>query len=401
MSEPITWTNGRLRIGDLEPREDNPRQSTKKQVARIKQSVNDFGQVDILAVGPQNDKGKYPLYNGHQRYYAWLDEFGPDYMVDVRISNRPLKTEEWQALTITLHAGATGGWDWDKLPSIDTDILEGFGLLDADLLKGWQQDYFALGEMLAASETENEGKDTEPQVLRADELQQVWQVQLGDLWQCGPHRIICGDCTDRAVVERVMGGEGVDCSITDPPYGVGVDYGSFKDVPENVIELIKRIMPIIFEHLPAAFTPGIPMMWDYPRPTWVGAWVHPAPVGSCPWGFVGNNPILYYGNDPYLKSGKGRRPDCIVMASDRQGQDSHPTSKPLKVWEWLIERLTPKSGMIVFDPFLGSGTTLISCHNLNRRCRGIELHPPYVAVCLDRFKRHTGIEPIRLAPAQP
>jgi hypothetical protein len=235
--------------------------------------------------------------------------------------------------------------------------------------------------------------DPGPQIDKAEELRAKWGVESGQLWQLGDHRLICGDCTDRATVERVMGGEKVDCTVTDPPYGIGVDYGVFQDTPENVKLLIGKVMPIIFEYLPAAFTPGIPSMWDYPRPAWVGAWVHPAPVSGCPWGFVGNNPILYYGADPYLKAGKGRRPDCVVMASDRQGESDHPTSKPIKVWEWLVERLSPNHGDVVFDPFAGSGTTGAACERLGRKARMIEIDPKYCAVILERMSG-LGLSPI-------
>ena len=64
--------------------------------------------------------------------------------------------------------------------------------------------------------------DAEPQIDRAAELNEIWQVKPGDLWQCGDHRIICGDCTDSAVVERVMQGEKADLVFTDPPYGISV-----------------------------------------------------------------------------------------------------------------------------------------------------------------------------------
>lgn len=119
------WVNDNIRLGDIDPWEYNPRLSTKKQAERIVQSHNDFGQVDVFAVGPRNEAGKYPLYNGHQRHSAWLAEFGPDYMVDVRRCSRELTTEERQALTGYLHSGAVGSWNWDILPSIDQDILGG------------------------------------------------------------------------------------------------------------------------------------------------------------------------------------------------------------------------------------------------------------------------------------
>lgn len=207
------------------------------------------------------------------------------------------------------------------------------------------------------------------------------------------HRVICGDSTDREIIKRLVGDDKIDCTVTDPPYGVGIDYASFDDTREGVKELIERFMPIVFDYLPAALTPGIPMMWDYPRPAWVGAWVHPAPMSGCPWGFVGNNPILFYGNDPYLKAGKGRRPDSIVLVADRQGMVGHPSPKPMRVWMWLVERITPKINTIIFDPFLGSGTTMSAAHQLGRRCFGCEIHPPYVSVVLQRWLDLTGSQP--------
>jgi DNA modification methylase len=86
-----------------------------------------------------------------------------------------------------------------------------------------------------------------------------------------------------------------------------------------------------------------------------------------------------------MKAGKGRRPDTVVMAAGRQGVDGHPTPKPLKVWEWLIERVTIKAAQIIFDPFVGSGTTMVACQNLNRKCMGIEIVPGYCAVILQRM----------------
>ena len=91
--------------------------------------------------------------------------------------------------------------------------------------------------------------------------------------------------------------------------------------------------------------------------------------------------------DPYLKSGLGRRPDSIVFATDRQGIEGHPTPKPIKVWTWLVERMTIKTGQIIFDPFLGSGTTLLAAMQLNRICYAIEISPQYVFVSLLRIKK--------------
>jgi DNA modification methylase len=202
---------------------------------------------------------------------------------------------------------------------------------------------------------------------------------------CYDHRLLCGDCTDGDAVVRLMGSDKADCVVTDPPYGVGVEYSDFDDTAGNVTDLIDAFMPIALQMGPMALTPGVPAMWDYPRPSWVGAWVHPASTSSGPWGFVGANPILYYGSDPYLKAGKGRRDSSYVAVADRKGEDDHPVSKPLNVWSWLVERMTPNPRAIVLDPFSGSGTTLIACENLGRKCRAIEISPAYVAVALERY----------------
>jgi DNA modification methylase len=104
-----------------------------------------------------------------------------------------------------------------------------------------------------------------------------------------------------------------------------------------------------------------------------------------PWGFAGVNPILVYGVDPYLKAGMGRRHDHIVVAADREGVDGHPCPKPIKVWAWLVERLTTKQGATVYDPFAGSGSTLVAAENLKRKCYAMEISPAYCAVTLERM----------------
>jgi DNA modification methylase len=74
------------------------------------------------------------------------------------------------------------------------------------------------------------------------------------------------------------------------------------------------------------------------------------------------------------------------MAADREGVDGHPCPKPIKVWSWLVERLSVKAGDKLFEPFAGSGTTLVACENLNRKCYAIEISPDYCAVILERMQ---------------
>lgn len=235
--------------------------------------------------------------------------------------------------------------------------------------------------------------DPGPDIDRAEELREQWGVELGQVWELGEHRVVCGDCTDKAIHELLLIDDSVKLVLTDPPYGVGVNYEEFEDTPINVRALIDEFMPLIAEWPVILLTPGNRCMWDYPRPAWVLAWVHPAGMGMNPWGFTQFNPILAYGKDPYLANGLGSRPDSLVLAADREGEQIHPTSKPIKVWDWLLARGSIAEGDIVLDPFLGSGTTLIACERLHRKCRGIEIAPGYVAVTLQRWVDMTGKTP--------
>jgi len=133
-----------------------------------------------------------------------------NYEVDVRVSSRSLTEDERKKLTVYLHKGATGEFDFDLLANnfeID-DLLEwGFETKDLDL-DLWMDEL---------------AEDAEPQIDKAEELREKWGVEFGQLWQLGEHRLICGDCTDKAVVDRVMDGEKARTIFTDPPYGIGKD----------------------------------------------------------------------------------------------------------------------------------------------------------------------------------
>ncbi len=200
----ITWTNTTATLGQLKPWALNPRLSTKAQAKRLLKSWEDLGQFQTIAVSPEWD-----VYDGHQRLSALLTVHGPEHRVDVRQSDRKLTDGEHRELIMMAHVGAVGSWDWEKLKTWDAPELHEWGM-DADALKAWQTDAAALATMLE-SDKPAPVEDVEPQVDRAEELRVKWGVEAGQLWQLGDHRLICGDCTDRAVVERVMEAIGLTC----------------------------------------------------------------------------------------------------------------------------------------------------------------------------------------------
>ena len=106
----ITWSNQRRKLSELVPWERNPRQITDKQAKRLEESFEQFGQVEIIAIGPENQ-----IYNGHQRLKVLSQKYGADYEVDVRVASRALTEKEREKLTVYLHKGAAGDWDYDLL----------------------------------------------------------------------------------------------------------------------------------------------------------------------------------------------------------------------------------------------------------------------------------------------
>ncbi|HEY7822653.1 MAG TPA: DNA methyltransferase [Acidimicrobiia bacterium] len=214
----------------------------------------------------------------------------------------------------------------------------------------------------------------------------------GDLWVCGEHRVLCADAMNHESYERLLGDARVDLTLTDPPYGVNVDYGDgFEDSPEGVRGLVEAFIPHVLDRSEAVLiTSGRTVQWDYPRPTWVLVWAEPAGVGRGPWGFTCSQLILAYGKDPYLKAGLGSRPDSYFGTGEGPSSDEHPVAKPMKVWCWLLERGTIEKGQSVLDPFLGSGTTLVAAQHLGRVCYGVELAPRFTDVAVRRWQNLTG-----------
>jgi hypothetical protein len=144
----LTWTRERRRLSELIPWSRNPRQIREADAARLAESLDQFGQIHAIAIGPDN-----AILDGHQRSNVWAacDRYGPEYEVDVRVASRPLEDAEREKLVVYLHSGATGSWDWDSLSSWDTPTLKGWGL-DAEQLRGWNDDAANLALMLEAEE---------------------------------------------------------------------------------------------------------------------------------------------------------------------------------------------------------------------------------------------------------
>jgi DNA modification methylase len=182
---------------------------------------------------------------------------------------------------------------------------------------------------------------------------------------------------------------GVDAVITDPPYANGSDYGIYQDTQMGLQALIDALMPWIAKNAKRALiTPGNANQALYPKPVWTLAWVTPAGTGTGPWGFACWQPILAYGKCPYLAKGLGRRQDLFIHTETSDVDLLHPCPKPINFMKKLIERGSLE-GELVFDPFMGSGTTAVACSRLNRRFIGVEVNDKFFNHACKRIEQET------------
>lgn len=385
--QPPTWTNDKRKLGDLKKWPDNPRYSTKDDAAAIVESYEDFGQTHLLLISPDNE-----LYDGHQRLDSWLAKYGADFVVDVRVSSYRLSDRQRRKLVADLHIKATGQWNWDILAGWGDDLKDwGF---DKNTLKEWNNDANNLKEMLAASEGEGAGNDAEPQTDKAAELQEKWQTATGQLWAIGEHRLLCGDSTRREDVERVIGGEKA-LVFTDAPYGVdvvknnkvGADFGVSKkgiylpivgDETTNTAEkFYKLCVELGLDKFILwggnYFTKFLPfstgwIIWDKRGDSGIK---NTFADGEMAWTNVTPQVRIY----TQLWNG--------MIREGERDKRVHPTQKPVRVTSDIMSDFPAD---VYFDGFAGSGTTLVACQNLGRKCRAIEISPAYTAVILQRMQ---------------
>lgn len=286
------------------------------------------------------------------------------------------------------------------------------------------------------------GKDTEPAAVPAKP-----SSKPGDLFELGPHRLLCGDSTSPEDVARLLDGRPVDLIVTDPPYGVSY-VGKTKDAmqiendslsPAETRDLFVAALKasglrpggVFYATVP----PGELLRWFLEAPdVALGAgalrqvliWVkdrfvlgrsdyhyrHEAilhghtpgadPVfepSELPAGepFVEGHEHVVYGWAPgsaHVFYG-GRKQDTVWEVDRPSASREHPTMKPTALFERMVDN-SSRGGEVVYDPFGGSGTTLLAAENLKRHARLMELDPGYCDVIVDRWERHTGLQAVKL-----
>lgn len=401
---------------DLTAHPGNWRDHPQAQAEALKGVLSEVGIAGaLLAYRSKRQGGALVVIDGHLRKDAAPQQW-PVLMLDVDDAEADylLATHDPLSAMATADAGA--------LDALLSSVQSGEAAVTAMLAE------LAAGAGLYPAA--DDPQDAEPQIDRAEELRVKWGVETGQLWRLPSrtpgqeHRLICGDCTDASVVGRVMGGERTHLLMTSPPYWVGKEYEreqSWSEI-QAFIERAAATFAAVTSHRivinsgapPAARLTGerahIRLLIDdwqrelarhgllmrYIR-IWAkrGGLVHTAPISDCidqHWEFI----AVFYRPDTYEGQRRlGEKWATDGIWDDIQGEMSshgHVAAFPIEIPERNI-RLYTDEAHIVFDPFLGSGTTLIAAENLSRQCRAVELSPGYVAVALERYADAFGIEP--------
>ena len=287
-------------------------------------------------------------------------------------------TEEQQREFIIKDNVGFGEWDWDMVANEwDSVEVEKWGL---DIPVDFQTEL----------EAEEDNYEVPEGGIETD-------IVLGDLFEIGEHRLLCGDRTDSDAVAKLMDGEKADMVFTDPPYGisvvkndkVGADFGVAKkgkyseviadDTTETANQFYQTCVSLGFDKFIIwggnYFTDFLPfsdswLIWNKRANTDIRNTFADGEMAWCSF----HTPIRIY--------------DQLWNGMIREGEKEkrvHPTQKPIRMLSEIIQDHI--KGLNIFDGFLGSGSTMVAAHQLKRKCYGMELDPKYCQVIIDRMRK--------------
>lgn len=383
----------KLNIDDLTPDPNNAKDHPKWQVEQIKASIETFGNLDPIGVWGDDNL----IVEGHGRYMA-LKELGYN---EVEVIRLDWLTEEERTAYALVHNKTTMNSGF--IPEALSLNLDAIGEIDMS--------QFGF-DVSAPDELDNIVEDEVPEEVES-------RCKLGDVWQLGDHRLICGDSTTEAAIRQLMDGKKADLLLTDPPYNVDYEGGTKEKLK---IKNDKMDNDSFRQFLRDAFTVADTFMrngavfyiWhaDTEGYNFRGAcfdigWK----VREC---LIWNKNSLVMGRQDYhwkhepclygWKEGASHlwasdRKQSTVLNFDRPSvNDLHPTMKPVALFAYQLTNNTHE-GDIVLDVFGRSGTSIIACEQTNRKCRTCELDPHYCDVILQRWENLTEKKAVKINEA--
>ena len=389
----MEWELKKIPVTELKEYDKNPRKFTSKGLADLKKSIEKFGVAEPLVVN--ND---YEIIGGHGRL-ATLKDLGVEF-VDCYFPKKTLTKKQVEELNIRLNKNIAGEWDFDLLSGFDEEMLVDIGWDGSELDKIFVKDNSDLDEFDAPDESEAITK-------------------LGDIYLLGKHRLMCGDSTKIEDVEKLMDGQKADMSFTSPPYNVGHNLGykgknskyiNSDDDLDDYIDLIVKSTQLSLDNAREVFV-NIQLLANNKRQVllwlaelsdkfkdifyWKKLQVAPAMAKN-----VANSQvevIVLFGNDNNSRSWgnkefRGNFSNYIETPSakgENKNSDIHNATFPVRLPATFIQQ-GYKEQSIVLDLFGGSGTTLIACEQLNRKCYMMEIDPKYCDVIISRWENLTN-----------
>lgn len=369
-------------IIDLKLNDTNPRIIKSDKFEQLKKSIVEFPE--MLNLRPIVVDENMVVLGGNMRLKACLD-LG---IKEVPCVVAEKLTEEQKREFIVKDNVGFGEWEWDLLlQQYDVDDLQEWGL-DVPEYK------------IEKQEAEYDDYDVPEGGLATD-------IVLGDLFEIGEHRLLCGDSTLMDTFSKLFENQLADLVVTDPPYNVAYE-GKTKDALtiKNDSMNDSAFYQFLYDFYTAlgAYTKkgGAWYVWHADseganfRLAMKNAgimvkqcliWVKNSMVMGRQDYQWKHEPCLYGWKEGASHAWYSDRKQTTVMEFDRPTRNAeHPTMKPIPLIAYQIEN-SSKQGDIVADGFLGSGTTMVASHQLNRKCYGVEFDPKYCQVIIDRMRK--------------
>ena len=369
-------------IKDIKPYENNPR-NNEGAVEKVAESIKEFGFQQPIVVDKDN-----VVIVGHTRLKA-AERIGLD-KVPVVVADE--LTEE-QAKAYRLADNKTNEIATWKFDVLNEELLD-IGQID---MSKFGFDMSALADDLVAEEDDYvPDEKIEP------------KVKQGDIWQLGEHRLMCGDSTSVNDVETLMGGVQADMVFTDPPYGYNYQSNmrtksekfDVLDNDDKILDFFPNLLGRVKGFVMICTTwkvldKWLPLFKQYFDLSNMIIWDKGGGyIGDLKHTFGTDYEIIMCSNNNAEIKGK-RIGSVWSIGKDTESDYEHPTQKPVELSATAILSTT-EHGDIVLDCFGGSGSTLIACEQLNRKCYVMELDPHYCSVIIDRWESFTGQKAIKI-----
>lgn len=377
-----------LKISDLKPYEKNPRKNDEA-VKYVAESIKQFGFKVPVVVDRENI-----IVAGHTRWKA-AKKLGLSEVPCIIADD--LTDEQIKAFRLADNKVAEKAeWDFDLLAFELDDIID-INMTD-----------FGFEDMEEAEDAVEDDYEVE--------LPEEPKSKLGDIYQLGRHRLMCGDSTNVTDVEKLMDGTLADMLLTDPPYNVDYE-GKTKDklkIENDKMDndSFRQFLVDAFSNADMSIKPGaVFYIWhaDSEGYNFRGACFEVGwKVRQC---LIWNKNTMIMGRQDYQwkhepclygwKDGAGhlwaadRKQTTVIDFNKPTKNDLHPTMKPIGLFDYQIKNNT-KGGDVVLDLFGGSGTTIMACEQNGRNCYTMEFDPRYVDAIINRWEQFTGEKAVLL-----